>query len=67
MKRGKEVFGELPDTESFAAIPGRGVEAKVKGKVVVLGTRKLMNEQKIAVDQMKARWASWRTKAKRPC
>lgn len=52
MKHGKDVFGELPDAESFSAIPGRGLEAQVKGKKITMGTRKLMNEQKISVNQI---------------
>jgi Cu+-exporting ATPase len=49
-KRGQQEFAEIPSAESFAAIPGRGVEALVNGKKVLLGTRKLMNEQNIAAE-----------------
>lgn len=48
VKHGNEVFGDLPDAENFSAIPGRGVVAEVKGRKVILGTRKLMNEQEIS-------------------
>lgn len=64
VKHGKEVFGELPDAESFAAIPGRGVEAKVKGKDVVLGTRKLMNEQKISVERIESQMSELENQGK---
>ena len=32
----------IPDSRKFKAIPGYGVQAEVKGKVVVLGNKKLM-------------------------
>ncbi|MBS3976062.1 MAG: cadmium-translocating P-type ATPase [Syntrophomonadaceae bacterium] len=48
-KRGKENLGDLPDPESFSAIPGHGVEAKVQGKNILLGTRKLMRERNVAI------------------
>lgn len=36
------------DPDSFVAIPGHGVEVKVDGKQVLIGTRKLMSEKQIA-------------------
>lgn len=41
----KGELGEVPDPEKFTAIPGRGVSALIKGKEVLVGTRKLMVEQ----------------------
>lgn len=35
---------DVPDAESFKAIPGRGVEVKYGGNRVLIGTRKLMIE-----------------------
>ena len=52
VKRGKEVFGELPDAQHFAAIPGHGVEATVDNKSILLGTRKLMRERNVAIEQI---------------
>ncbi len=40
---------DVPDAESFKAIPGRGVEVKYGGKRVLIGTRKLMTENGIDV------------------
>ncbi|MEK7787752.1 MAG: heavy metal translocating P-type ATPase, partial [Chloroflexota bacterium] len=37
----------LVEAESFNSIPGHGVEAKVEGRAVLLGNRKLMGEHKI--------------------
>ncbi|MBI3243179.1 MAG: copper-translocating P-type ATPase [Chloroflexi bacterium] len=46
--RGAETRGlALVEAESFNSIPGHGVEAKVEGRVVLLGNRKLMREHKI--------------------
>ncbi|MDK2824101.1 MAG: P-type Cu+ transporter [Clostridia bacterium] len=42
---------KLASPEDFCAIPGHGVEAKIEGKLVLLGNRKLMKDRKIAVDQ----------------
>ena len=35
---------QLPDTQSFAAIPGYGIEAEVEGKTLLVGTRRLMEK-----------------------
>lgn len=35
---------QLPDTQSFAAIPGYGIEAEVEGKKLLVGTRRLMEK-----------------------
>ncbi|MFD3448360.1 heavy metal translocating P-type ATPase [Microbacteriaceae bacterium 4G12] len=35
--------------DHFAAIPGYGLEARIEGKEVLIGTRKLMNERNVAV------------------
>ena len=37
----------LSDPESFAAIPGRGIEVSIEGKRILVGTRKLMQENNI--------------------
>jgi Cu+-exporting ATPase len=40
------------DSESFLAIPGKGVEAKVSGKHVLLGNLKLMNDFDIDIGSL---------------
>ncbi len=35
----------LPEAEAFAAIPGHGVQARVAGRAVLVGNRKLMRER----------------------
>ncbi|MFB4214087.1 heavy metal translocating P-type ATPase [Shouchella sp. JSM 1781072] len=39
----------LEDPENFQALPGFGVEAKVSGKTVLVGTRKLMHQKDIKI------------------
>jgi len=41
---------ELPATEQFEAIPGYGIQATVEGRVVLVGTRKLMAKFGIVAD-----------------
>ncbi|MGA2418009.1 MAG: heavy metal translocating P-type ATPase [Candidatus Staskawiczbacteria bacterium] len=42
----------LSEVEEFNAIPGRGVEAILENKKIFLGTRKLMEENKISVNEI---------------
>jgi Cu+-exporting ATPase len=44
----------VPDAESFKAIPGHGVEAVFDGKRILLGTRNLMADKGINVTQLNA-------------
>lgn len=46
-KRGREVWGKLPDAEEFLAIPGMGVEAVVEGQKVLVGTRNLLTKKEV--------------------
>lgn len=52
VKYGEEILGEVASAEEFAAIPGRGIAARIKGKSVLLGTRKMMQEKKIVVKEI---------------
>ena len=48
--RGAQARGlQVPDAESFNAIPGHGVEARVDGREILLGNRKLMRERDAVV------------------
>lgn len=42
----------LEDASDFQAIPGKGIRAVIDGKIVLLGNRKLMNEQEIQTDSL---------------
>ena len=46
-EKGRSDLGELPDADKFEAIPGQGVMAVVEGRQIHLGTRKLMSELNI--------------------
>jgi len=49
--RGAQAHGiEVVNPDSFQAIPGQGVEAKVAGQAILLGNRRLMSERQIPVD-----------------
>jgi Cu+-exporting ATPase len=47
VKQGQKSGLKLIDATGFEALPGRGVKCIVNGKQVLLGNRKLMEEQKI--------------------
>ena len=43
---------EVPQSDSFEALPGRGVQCAVDGKAVLLGNRKLMEEQNVSISNL---------------
>ena len=47
VKYGQEKGLVIEDPESFTAIPGHGVEVKINGQQILVGTRKLMSENSI--------------------
>lgn len=55
LKGAKERGIEIPDAESFKAIPGRGIEVKFGGKRVLVGTRKLMTENSMDITPQNSR------------
>ena len=42
---------ELPNAENFAAIPGKGITAKIQGNIYYAGNQKLMQEQRISCEK----------------
>ncbi|MDF2502516.1 MAG: copper/silver-translocating P-type ATPase [Clostridium sp.] len=48
-ENGKEIIDQQESTvvKSFEAIPGKGIQAVVNNKIVLIGTKKLMQENKI--------------------
>jgi Cu+-exporting ATPase len=51
--RGAEDRGiKLAKAEAFDAIPGHGIKARIEGREVLLGTRKLMRDNKVAIDAL---------------
>jgi Cu+-exporting ATPase len=46
---------EIQPSEDFKAIEGRGIEAEVNGKAILLGNVKLMQERKVEIKEFEAR------------
>ena len=44
----------ISQSDSFEALSGRGVQCKVEGKAVLLGNRKLMQEQNVSISELEA-------------
>jgi Cu+-exporting ATPase len=42
----------VPEADSFEALPGRGVQCIVEDKMVLLGNRKLMLEQNVSIEEL---------------
>ncbi len=53
-EKGKQQFGNLPDSNRFEAIPGRGVLSEIDDKTIYIGTRKLMNEKNINMGNLES-------------
>lgn len=49
VKYGKTIHKDLPNPQNFEAIAGRGVKATVETKEVLVGSRKLMEENQITI------------------
>ena len=52
VNKAKETGIKIAKVKNFQAIPGKGVEATLNRKKILLGTRKLMNDNKISVDNI---------------
>ena len=54
----------IPKADSFEALPGRGVQCTVGGKRVLLGNRKLMQEQNVPISELEADHSALETQGK---
>ncbi|AIF50483.1 heavy metal translocating P-type ATPase [Pelosinus sp. UFO1] len=52
VKFGQDRGISAQDPDSFTAIPGYGVEVNLDGKRILVGTRKLMNDNNIAIEDL---------------
>ncbi len=43
---------DIPNASSFEAIPGHGIKVKYKGKIILLGNRRLMKNNRIDVEKI---------------
>lgn len=60
----KEKGLSLLDVSDFEALPGYGIRANVSGKEVLVGTRKLMNDYKIAISDSNAAMEKFESEGK---
>ena len=44
----------LSDPESFNAVPGHGIEARIEGRALLLGNRKLMRDREVQLEGLEA-------------
>ena len=51
VQKGIEEKLELTEPESFNSVPGKGLEAKFEGKAVLIGNRRLMNDNNILIGE----------------
>lgn len=51
VKKGEKELLTLSEPESFMAIPGKGLQAKFEGKEILIGNRKLMQENNIDIEE----------------
>lgn len=47
----KEKIGELPPCTEFNAIPGKGIEAQIEGKTVLIGNRRILKDAEISFEE----------------
>ncbi len=66
VERAKELRLDLADARDFAAIPGRGIEARVGGTAVLLGNRQLLAERAVPLDGLEERAAALGAAGKTP-
>lgn len=50
IKRANMIGIEIPDAESFEAVPGHGVKVKAQGREIVIGNRRLMKQTGIDIE-----------------
>lgn len=55
IRKAVELKLRLYNISDFEAIPGKGVRGKIKGKEVLLGTEKLIKENKINIENIKSK------------
>ena len=50
VRRAKEKKIKIPDPRTFKALTGKGLEARFRGKMLLLGNRRLMQEKKVSTN-----------------
>lgn len=54
MKAAQQANLSIPDAELFEALPGHGVQCTYENKKILLGNRKLMEKEKVPVENLEA-------------
>lgn len=57
---------ELAEPRSFSAIVGEGIQAEVDGRIVLVGTSRLMSERHVSLDGLEARALALSSEGKTP-
>jgi len=52
VNEGHKVGLSIPDAEAFEAVPGHGVRCTFEGKKILLGNRKLMQQEKVPTEKL---------------
>jgi Cu+-exporting ATPase len=52
LKAARQNGSIIPDAESFEAVPGRGVRCTYENKRILLGNRRLMQDEKVPIEQL---------------
>ena len=66
VRHAREKGLQLRDVERFNSIPGHGIEARIDGKDVLIGTLKLMQEHHIELGELSAKAAALASEGKTP-
>jgi Cu+-exporting ATPase len=64
LKKAETLKVPIPKADSFEALPGRGVQCTVEEKKVLLGNRKLMQEQNVPIGELEADHLALETQGK---
>jgi Cu+-exporting ATPase len=51
VKAAQKTGFDIPDAETFEAVPGHGVKASVRGHAILFGNRRLMTENKVLIKE----------------
>jgi len=52
LKAAHQSESNIPDAESFEAVPGRGVRCTYENRRILLGNRRLMQDEKVPIEQL---------------
>jgi len=58
LKKAQEESISLTAADKFEALPGRGIQSTIEGKKILLGNRKLMQEQNVSTTEMEQEFES---------